>query len=169
MKGLILQNSLIRQAEAQVEQRLKEGVREPYQKIVVAGMKYAMKGGPESLLAKLKDSQDPITDAVKGAIGVVGLLRRAAKGAMPVDALVPAAMTLALQALDFLEKAGVMKIGKAELDQATQLFVETIMPLLGVTPDKMQQITGKVTDIMQDPEKMRQLQMPQQGAQNVPA
>jgi len=157
-KGLIAQNSIIKQVEASIEQRLKDGVREPYLKIVTAGMKYAMKDGPKGLLAQLKDSQDPITDAVKGVIGIVGLLRRSAKGAMPVDAMIPASMVLILHALDFLDRVGVVKIGKAEIDEATQLFMETIMPILGITPENMQHIAGKVNDVMQDPDQMRQLQ-----------
>jgi len=169
MKGLITSNTLIKQAEEKIEQGLKEGVREPYMKIVVAGMKVMLKGGPDGLLAKLKGSQDPISDCVKGALGLVEMLRRSAKGAMPADAMIPATMTLALQGLDFAEKLGLLKVGKAELDQATQLFVETVLPHMGITPQKMQQMTDQVHGVMQDPEKMSQLQRPQPPSQLRPA
>lgn len=167
MAGLITSNTLLKQAEGQIEQRLKGGVRESYMKIVVAGMKYALKDGPKSILAQLKDSQDPITDVVKGAIGIVGLLRRAAKGSMPIDALIPAAMVLVLQGLDQAEKFGLLKVGKPEIDQATQLFVETLLPQLGLTPEKLAQMNGRVQKLMADPEQMAKLRVsdtPQQGA-----
>lgn len=165
MKGLIAQNTLVLQIEKQIESRLKEGVRDPFMRIVVSGMKVAMKGGPDSILAKLKGSQDPVNDIVKGAIGVLGLLRRAAKGTMPIDAMIPAGMVLVLQALDFAERAGMLKIDKATIDQATHAYMETLLPMLGITPEKMAQYAGQVNKLTQDPEKMSQLQRPQPPSQ----
>ena len=150
-------NTLVRQVEQQIEQRLPAGVREPYEKIVISGMKFALKG-ESNVLEQLEQSKDPLTDIVKGVIGIVGALRRAAKGAMPVDALVPAAMVLVLHGLDYAERAGLLKVDKAVIDQATQLFIETITPLLGLPPEKLVQLTGQASGIMQDPDKMRKLQ-----------
>lgn len=167
MKGILAQNSLVKQVEAQIEQRLRAGVRESYQKIVIAGMKYAMNGGEKSILAQLKDSENVLEDVVQGAIGLVGVLRRSAKGAMPVDAMIPAAMTLMLEALDYAERAGMIEIDKATIDQATQLFVETLLPKLGLTPEKLEEMTSRVHQVMQDPEKMAKLHgigQPQPGA-----
>lgn len=157
MKGILAQNTLIKQVETQIEQRLRAGVRESYMKIVVAGMKYAMNGGDKSILAQLKDSENVVEDAVKGAIGLVGVLRRAAKGVMPVDALIPAAMTLMLEALDYAERAGLITVDKAMIDQATQLFVETLLPKLGLTPQKLGEMTQRVHGIMSDPDRMAKL------------
>lgn len=164
-KGLIVQNTLVKQVIAQIEQRLKAGVREPYQKIVVAGSKYAMSGGTGSILASLKDSQNVVDDCVKGAIGLVGSLRRAAKGVMPTDAMIPAGMTLALEALDFAERIGKLKVDRSVIDQATQLYVETLMPKLGITPAKLAQVTAQVHGVMSDPDKMAKLH----GIGNAPA
>lgn len=152
-------NSLVKQVETQIEQRLKAGVREPFEKIVIAGMKYALKGAGGNLMDQLDDSKDPLTDIVKGAIGIVGALRRAAKGAMPVDALVPAAMVLVLHGLDYAERAGLLKVDKATIDQATQLFIETITPLLGLPPEKLTQLVGQAHATMADQDKMAKLQM----------
>lgn len=157
---LLAENTLIKQAEQQIEQRLKAGMREPVMKLVVAGMKVAMKGGPDSPLAKLKQSENVLEDCVKGAVGLVNTLRRAAKGAAPVSALVPAAMILALQALDFAERAGVIKVTKEVLDQATELFTETILPAMGVSPAQMKQLTERTMKVANDPEKMRQIYVP---------
>lgn len=157
MKGILAQNTLIKQVEQQIEQRLKAGVRESYMKIVIAGMKYALNKGDQSLFAQLHDSKDPVNDCVKGAIGLVGILRRAAKGAMPADAMIPAAMTLMLEALDYAERAGLLKVDAAVVDQATQLLLNTLLPLLGITPQKLGQLTGQVHGAMQDPDKMAKI------------
>ena len=165
MSGLITKNTLVKRTEDNIEKTLKPGVRESYMKIIVAGMKYAMSKGPEGLLGSLKDSQDPVTDIVKGAVGIVGLLRRAAKGTMPVDALIPATMVLILHGLDLAEQMGLLKVTAAEIDQATQLFAETIMPLLGISKEKFASMTEEVHGVMNDPNQMSKLQMPKQGVQ----
>ncbi|MDP3909035.1 MAG: hypothetical protein Q8Q14_01470 [Gemmatimonadales bacterium] len=155
-KGLIAENTLIKQTIVQIEQRLKAGVRESYQKIVVAGMKFAM-GEKNNILAQLRESENVVEDAVKGAIGLVGVLRRAAKGAMPVDAMIPAGMTLALEALDFAERIGKIEIDASVIDEATTLFIETISPRLGLTPEKLGEMASRVQGVMGDNEKMSKI------------
>lgn len=165
MKGILAHNTLIKQVQAQIEQRLKTGVRESYQKIVISGMKFILDKGPDGILAQLGKSQNVIDDAVKGAIGVVGILRRAAKGVMPADAMVPAAMTLMLEALDYAERVGLLTVDTNVIDQATHLFIETISPRMGVTPQKLGQLTSQVHGIMQDPDKMARITAAQREQQ----
>lgn len=157
MKGILAQNTLVKQVEQQIEQRLKAGVRESYMKIVIAGMKYALNKGDQSLFAQLHGSKNVMEDCVKGAIGIVGVLRRASKGAMPADAMIPAAMTLMLEALDYAERAGMLKVDAAMIDEATQQFLNTLLPLLGLTPQKIAQMTAQVHGVMQDPDKMAKI------------
>ena len=76
---------------------------------------------------------------------------------MPVEAMIPGAMDLVLHGLDYLDKSGIMKIGSAELDRATQMFAETIMSRLGVTPEKVQQLTAATHEVMQDPAKVTEM------------
>jgi len=158
---ILAENSLIKQAEEQILQRLKTGVREPTLKLVAAGMKFAMRGGANSILAELRDSQNVLQDCVKGAIGLVGALRKAAKGEVPQTAMVPAAMILALQALDFAARMGKIKVTNEVLDEATQFFVEMILPAMGVSHDRMQQLTERAASVANDPETMRQISIPQ--------
>jgi len=164
MTGLLIENTLLKQAEVSVERGIPPAQRDNYLKIVVAGMKYALDKGPGGVLASLKDSKDPLSDSVRGAIGIVGALRRGAKGTMPVAAMVPAAMTLLLHALDFAEKMKLLTITTVELNKATQLFSETIMPLLQVSKAKLDESVGQVHDILRDPEKMAQYKGQQNGA-----
>lgn len=165
MKGILAQNTLVKQVETQIEQRLKAGVRESYQKIVIAGMKFVLDKGDKGILAQLGQSKNVIEDVVKGAIGLVGILRRAAKGVMPADAMIPAAMTLMLEALDYAERVGLVKIDNSVIDQATHLFIETMLPRLGVTPQKLGQLTSQVHGVMQDPDKMAKISLAQQQQQ----
>ena len=164
MQGLLMENTLLKQVEAEIERKIPENARDNYMKIVVSGMRYAMDKGPNSILATLKNSKDPLGDAVKGAINIVGLLRQASKGTMPIHARIPAAMTLLLQALDFADKTSILKVGQAEVDKATQMFMETILPLLKVPPERMRAMLDQVHNTMRDPTKMASYMEQQNGA-----
>jgi hypothetical protein len=138
---------------------------EAYHKIVASGMKVAMNKGPDGIMGSLKGSQDPVSDIVRGAIGVVGLLQRSAKGTMPPEAMILAGWRLALEGFDFAERAGILTVGAAELNKGAQLYAETILPKLGMTPEKLQKTAQQVQGIVRDPQKMAQLKK-QQGASN---
>ena len=164
MTGLLIQNTLLKQAEDRVEKTVPPAQRDNYLKIVVAGMKYAMDKGPEGLLASLKDSKDPLADSVKGAIAIVGVLRGNAKGTMPLEAMIPATMSLMFQALDFAEKMNLLTVTETELDKAAHMFMDTILPLLNVPKAKLDESMDQVHGIMRDPDKMAQYKGQQNGA-----
>ena len=158
-KGLMLTDGVLQQAEQKIEGNLTPQNRSNYMKVVVAGMKVGMANGPKSLLMSLRHSNDPINDCAKGAVNLTFLLRKQTRGTLPLQALVPAAMTLMLHALDFVDKSGIMKIGAPELDQATHTFTNIMFRNLGITPQMLQQAHTKVMAVVKDPanlEKMKQ-------------
>jgi hypothetical protein len=109
------------------------------------------------ILAGLKQSRNPISDSATGAINLVLLMRKQSRGTMPEKALVPAAMTLMLQALDFVDKAGIAKVGKDELVQATHIFTNHMFEAFGVTLPMLTHAANQVHAITQDPAKMELL------------
>jgi len=152
--AILLQNKLLEAAEQKIESSLTPETRPNYLRIVVAGMKAAAEGGPQSIIASLKASKNPIHDAVVGAINLVLMMSRQSRGTMPVKALVPAAMTLMLHALDFAERIGLVKIGNTELVQATHLFTNALFQRLKITPTMLHGAIRNVHGITQDPAKM---------------
>jgi len=164
MTGLLIQNTLLKQAEDRVEKTVPPAQRDNYLKIVVAGMKYAMHKGQDGLLASLRDSKDPVSDSVKGAIAIVGVLRGNAKGTMPLEAMIPATMSLMFHALDFTEKMKLLTVTEAELDKATHMFMDTILPLLNVPKAKLDESMNQVHDFVRDPDKMAKYRGQQNGA-----
>jgi hypothetical protein len=125
--------ALIAAAEKQVEVQLTPDTRESYLKIVVAGMKAGLENGPNSILAGLQKSKDPVADCAKGAIGLVLILKHQAKGIMPVKAMIPAAMTLMLKGLAFADRTGIVKVGADELARATHIFAHDFLAKFGIT------------------------------------
>lgn len=149
-----LNSPILQQAEDKVESQLDPETRANYVKITVAGMHAALDGGSNSILASLKKSQDPVSDAAKGAVSLCLILRKQAHGIMPLKAMVPAAMTLMLKALDFADRAGIVKVGQPELVRATRVFTDTVFARFGITKDGLANAAQKVHAITQDPAKM---------------
>lgn len=153
-----LNNKLLAEAEAKLESQLVPATRAAYMKIVVAGMKLGLDGGRNSILAGIVlKSQNPLKDAAVGAINVISLLQKHANGTMPVNAMVPAAMTLMLQALDFAERAKVITIDEAKLAEATHFFTNHFFTVSKITPAMLQKMGTRVHQIMGDPTAMEKI------------
>lgn len=155
--SLLLQNRILKAAEQKVESGLTPDNRADYLKIVVAGMKIALDGGPNSMLASLKQSKTPIQDCVTGAVNLCLLMRKQSRGTMPLKAMVPAGMTLLIQALDFADRAGVVKVGNPELVQAAKLYTNQIFKSAGITAQMLHTAAGKIHAITQDPSAMEKI------------
>lgn len=149
-----LSNPLLQQAEDKIESQLTPDNRQNYMKVVVAGMHAALDKGPNGILAQLRQSQDPISDAAKGAVSLVLILRKQAQGIMPLKAMVPAAMTLMLKALDFIDRSKIMPIGEPELVRATHIFTDTIFARFGISKAGLANAATKIHAITQDPQSM---------------
>jgi len=159
MQGPPSGQALLDATEQKLESQLMPDTRESYDKIVVAGMKAGLQNGPNSIIAGLIKSKDPLADCAKGAIGLVLILKHQAKGIMPGNAMVPAAMTLMLKALSFADRTGVIKVGPDELSKATILFKDLFMQKLGITPQMMQHASMKVHALTQDPVAMEKMKL----------
>jgi len=154
-----MSNPILQASEQKIEDGLTDSNRESYMKIVVAGMAAGLARGPNSILASLLKSPDPVRDAAKGAVGLVLILRKDAKGVMPLKAMIPAAMTLMLHALDFVSHAGHTQVGTNELVRATHIFTNTLFGHFGITPAMLQQAAQKVHGLTQDPVAMAQINL----------
>jgi len=147
-----MKNDLLRQAEANMEAKIGNGpAREDYMKVVVAGMKAALAGGPQSIIGGLANNPDPVKACAVGAVSLVLHLRGISQGTMPERAMIPGAFTLMLQALDFAEQAGILKVGNAELDRATHIFANAIFQAFGISTAMLNKMGGAAGRVMEDP------------------
>ena len=150
-------NPLLRQAEANIEGQLTPENHQNYLKIVVAGMHAALDKGPNGILASLRQSKDPISDAAKGAVAMVIVLRKEARGVMPFQAMVPAAMTLTLKALDFVSGARIANVGQPELVRATHIFTDAIFSAFGISKAGLADAASRVHALTQDPAALQKI------------
>lgn len=162
-----MMNALAKQAEDKIEEAITPASRDAYERIVKAGMTVVLNKGRDGALASIKDSKDPVSDVVKGVIGVVSLLRKQSKGTMPEVPMVYAAMTLILHGLDFADKLGVLILDNETLEKATELFADTMLPVIGIQKEHVAQMGQRLEKIMADPasaEKLRQAQAKEEAA-----
>lgn len=155
--SILLQNRILEAAEQKIESGLTPENRANYMRIVVAGQKVGLDGGPNSILASLKDSKNPLQDCAMGAINLCLLMRKQSRGTMPLKAMVPAATTLMLQALDFADRAGILKVGNPELVRATRILTNLIFQKFNISSQMLHTAASKVHAITQDPIQMEKI------------
>lgn len=160
--SVLLKNTILEAAEQKNEAGLTPQNKADYMKIVVAGMKMAVKMHTGDY-SRLKASKDPIRDCAAAAINLCMLMKRAAKGIMPPKAMIPAAFTLMLQALDFCDKGGIIKVDNDALVKATHDFTNLMFQKFRITPQMLGAGIKNVRAITEDPAKMRLIHL-QSGA-----
>lgn len=157
MSPILSKNGVLQAAEMKIESSLTPENKNNYLKIVNAGMAAALKGGPNGIMGSLAKSKSPIPDCVNGSINLCLLMRKQSRGTMPLKAMVPAAMTLLLHALDFADKAGIVKIGQPELVQATKMFADAMFQRFGISKNMLHTAATKVHAMTQDPGQMEKI------------
>jgi hypothetical protein len=151
----MLKNELLQKASAEIQSKATDP--DMLQRMVKAGLKIIYNQNIfQKLTRELRQSKDPAGDAARGAVFVLQMLAQRARGTAKPQVLVQAGVLLMLDALDFLEQAGLLKVDATTLDHATQEYVEAVLPAVGISHDRMNQTLGQVKQVMADPQKMAQ-------------
>ena len=152
-----LSNPVLQQIEQQIEAGLTPQNRADYMKIVVAGGHLA-NANNGAMLVQLSKAPDPIAAAAKGAVGLVLIMRKETqapgKVPMPMKAAVPAAMTLMVNALDFISRSKIAPVGQPELERAVHIFTDFLFARMGITKVGLANAAQKVHQITTDPQSM---------------
>lgn len=157
--GAQLSNPLLQQAEQQLETKLTPENAADVDKIIVAGLHIALAKGPDGFMGRLRNVPDPISACAQGAVSLVLILRKQSRGVMPMKAAVPAAMSLMLRGLDFVDRSKIVPIGEPELVRATHIFTDFLFAKLGVSKQALAGLAGKVHGFTQSPEAMQAINM----------
>lgn len=139
-----LQNKTLQQADQALRAKSKNP--QALDRVVQAGLGTMFSEGGSKLFKEQIDKPGDIVDhAAEGAAKLVGVLYEKSKRSMPMDALVQGCMVLLFHGLDFLEQAGKVQVTPEVLAAATKAAGSYVLQLLGVTPQKLQQMTAKAT------------------------
>jgi hypothetical protein len=154
-----LHNVLLQNVENKIEGDLLPKTKANYLKIVAAGMKAALQGDENSIIYKLKDSQDPVRDCALGAVHLALILRRQSRGTMPLQSMIPAAATLMLKALDFASSSKLATIDTNAVVRASHIFTNEIFKSFQISPKMIQHAGAKVHALTQDPVAMKKMRI----------
>lgn len=159
-----MNNEMIIKAEAAIDAKVPAADKAAYDKIVLAGMKVMFEDDQmhAQLLQGLKEAPE-VKTVVDGIIGILGVLFQESRNTMPPGPMILAGQSLMMEALDFMEEGGMIEVTPDVLGEATQLYIETLLPKLGMTPEKMQAIMSKAQGVMSDPAKLAQFKQAQGG------
>lgn len=154
-----IQNPLLHEAEAKIEGAVGDGqARADYLKVVVAGMRAALANGPQGMLARLRTAPDPVKLCAIGAVGLVMHMRQISQGTMPPRSMISGATTLMLQALDFVDHAGIVKVDKTELDRATHILTNALFQAFGISMPMLNRMAAAAHGVTQNPGQMQALE-----------
>ena len=154
-----MQNQMLQKARANIDAKVKPQDKNAYDRIVLAGMKIMFdKSMNQTLLQGLQNAPDKIAMAAEGIVGILGLLYKESRNTMPVTPMIMAGMSLLIEALAFMEEAGIVQVDPAALDKATQHYMDTLLPKLGINQQTMTNVLNKTQQTVQDPQKMAMIQ-----------
>ena len=131
-------NQMLAQAEQGIQSKLPQAMQQDLQKVLHAGMTILYSPQLQGQLQqRIKTSADPIKDASEGAARLISNLYQQSNKTMPTALIVPAAMIFAFEYLDLVQKAGKIQITPQMISQTTTAVGDTVLPLFGMTKDKL--------------------------------
>lgn len=158
----MLKNKLLQQALENVQQGVQD--RDAFDRLVKAGTKIIYSQQTFAKLSQhMRASKDPVSDVAKGMVAVLNIMAHRARGTIPHAPFLQAGMALLLDALDFLEQSGMLKVDNAVLDRATEEYVEALLPTVGLTRERMDSTLAQIKAVMDDPQKMAEYRASQGG------
>lgn len=145
MPGIVQQNMArpkgrelnLKMVQKQVQDNLPPELRDAYKRVIVAGMKVMFDPKTHQLMLKQLQEPGPIGQKLgQGIAGLMLLLFQQSNKTMPPQILIPAGLELLMQAVYFLRKSKLAMPNNADIGEATQVMVDTIMQKFGVDPQK---------------------------------
>ncbi|MBT9174203.1 MAG: hypothetical protein DDT21_02614 [Syntrophomonadaceae bacterium] len=160
-----MENQTIIKAEAAIDAKVNPADKEAYNRIVLAGMKVMFSKETHQLLIQgVKEAGDPVAFVTKGIVSLMGILFKESRATMPIGPMIYAGQSLLMEALDFMEQTGLVKINNEIIATATQDYLEQMMDALEELMPGLADMMDQSHAVMQDPQKMAQYnqQQPQQ-------
>ncbi len=145
-------NPILQKTQDAVMQKADQRLAPVINKLADAGKKVMYSEKTQELTFEaLGDGKDP---AVIGAAvaKLIGIIYNQSKNTAPMQALIPAAVVLLCEGLDFLEQAGAVEVTPDFLAQCTMEMGSNVAQLFGVTPDRLQGMVNKSGKAAQAPQ-----------------
>lgn len=121
---------------------LPENLKEPFERVVLAGMKVMFSEQMQDDIQQALAGEKPMFQKLAESVtGLMGLLYKQSKG-MPKEVIIPAAIELLHEAAAYVTESGMGKVSPEELKQSIQYLVVLMLHGQGANA---QQITQAMT------------------------
>jgi hypothetical protein len=130
---------------SQLKNNIPPPMREAYDKVVAAGMKFMFDKSTHKFMQQEMSSEGPIDDKLAtGILGLIEMLMSQSKGAFPHQLIIPAGIELMLHAADYAAQTGSAEVTAELMASAIQKFTIALFDKVGV-PE--QQLMGGIAKI----------------------
>lgn len=137
-------NPQLQQTEQAVQARVPSNLQMGFQRVVTAGLTL-MYSTPlhQRMLQGLGATANPESNAAQGAANILGTLLNQSRGKMPVQLVVPAAIVVMCEILDFLAQAGKLRITPELIGQCTKDTGDAVLKMLKISQGQVHQVVAR--------------------------
>lgn len=122
-------------------------LQEAYERVVIAGMKIMFSKESHKLMLDELQKEGPIGQKLgTGIAGLMLLLFKESNQTMPPEVIIPAGINLLSRAADFIRKSQIEKITNADIGDAMEVMISTILQKFGVGPEQMAQMLNQYSN-----------------------
>lgn len=122
-------------------------LQEAYERVVIAGMKVMFSKESHKLMLDELQKEGPLGQKLgMGIAGLMLLLIKESNGTIPPEVVIPAGINLLTRAADFIRKSKIEKITNADIGDAMEIMISTILQKFGVEPEQMEQMLNQYSD-----------------------
>jgi hypothetical protein len=122
-------------------------LQEAYERVVIAGMKVMFSEKTHKLMLDELQKEGPLGQKLgMGIAGLLMLLIKQSNNTIPLEVVIPAGVNLITRAADFIRKTEIEKITNADIGDAMEVMISTVLQKFGVEPEQMNQMLNQYSD-----------------------
>lgn len=122
-------------------------LQEAYDRVVIAGMKVMFSKESHKLMLDELQKKGPIGQKLgMGIAGLMLVLFKESNETIPPQVIIPAGVNLLSRAADFIRKSGIDNITNADVGDAMEIMISTILQKFGVSPEQMEQMLNQYSN-----------------------
>jgi hypothetical protein len=122
-------------------------LQEAYDRVVIAGMKVMFSKESHKLMLDELQKKGPIGQKLgMGIAGLMLVLFKESNETIPPQVIIPAGVNLLSRAADFIRKSGIDSITNADVGDAMEIMISTILQKFGVSPEQMEQMLNQYSN-----------------------
>ena len=122
-------------------------LQEAYERVVIAGMKVMFSKESHKLMLDELQKEGPLGQKLgMGIAGLMLMLFKESNETIPPAVIIPAGINLITRAADFIRKSKLEKITNADIGDAMEVMITTILQKFGVGPEQMAQMLNQYSN-----------------------